>query len=644
MNKVINLGILAHVDAGKTTVTESLLHIAGAVKKAGRVDHGNTVTDSMRLERERGITIRSATVSLLYKDVKINILDTPGHTDFISEVERSLAVLDAAVLVISAREGVQAQTSVLFRALQRLKIPTLFFINKLDRIGADYNGVLAQIQELLTQSVLTRQMILGSGRDVNVATLPLAECRGIVEQLFQTDDDIARLFLSGQEIPPQMLCDSYRQAVAGCRLHPVYAGVALLETGITELMEAIITELPKAEPVGMELSALVYKLEFHERFGRLCYLRLYSGAIVMRKFVSVYGTDASFRVTMLFSPDRGELRPVDYVAAGDIAVLMYNDALKVGAVLGEIPPPIRHTSIAEPLLLTRVCTDDSVPRPKLLEALRQLCLEDPLLGLAKNQQTGSLELKVFGQVQMEILRALAMERYGIAITLEEPQTIFRERPAKAGEGNVPWGETPFQAGMGIILEPLYDGAGILYETKVNFGYLYASFQNAAREGLLSALKYGLCGWEVTDARITLAWATYNSVTSTPADFRNIAMVAVIRAMLSAGTDLFEPILSYTLTVPGDMAGRATYDLNTMHATLEHMDAQCSEITYSGKVSLNASKLYAQTVAAYTKGTGVFTVRLSGYSLYSGCRENAINYGCEMPSEEKYLLQKAGRIV
>ncbi len=643
MNKVINLGILAHVDAGKTTVTESLLHAAGAVKKLGRVDHGNTVTDSMRLERERGITIRSATVSLLYKDVKINILDTPGHTDFVAEVERSLAVLDAAVLVVSAREGVQAQTAVLFRALQRLKIPTLFFINKLDRLGADYAGVLAQIRELLTPNILTRQAIAGSGRKVSVATLPLAKCGGIIEQLFQTDDEIAGLYLAEQPIPDQTLFSSYRKAVAACSLYPVYAGVALLETGIPELMEAIITELKNAEPACRELSALVYKVEFHPRFGRLCYLRVYGGAIVLRKFVSVYGTDASFRVTMLFSPDMGELKPVDFVAAGDIAVLMYSDALKVGAILGETLPLLRRTSIAEPLLLTRVCTDASIPRPKLLEALHQLCLEDPLLDLAKNQQTGALEVKVFGQVQMEILRALAMERFGIDITLEEPQTIFRERPAGTGEGNVPFGETPFQAGMGITIEPLYSGAGVLYETKVNYGYLYASFQNAAREGLLGALKYGLCGWELTDAKVTLAWATYSSVTSTPADFRNIAMVAVIRALGNAGTELFEPILAYTLTVPADMAGRATYDLNTMHATLEHMTAQGNEITYSGQVSLNASKFYAQAVAAYTKGTGVFTVRFSGYAPYLGNREQAVNHGCQMPSEEKYLLQKAGRL-
>jgi ribosomal protection tetracycline resistance protein len=318
--------------------------------------------------------------------------------------------------------------------------------------------------------------------------------------------------------------------------------------------------------------------------------------------------------------------------------------MQVGSVLGQTPPPIRELNIAEPLLLTRVCADSGVPRQKLLETLRQLCMEDPLLSMHTNEQTGALELRVFGQVQMEILRELAYERYSLGITLEEPQTIFREFPARLGTGDVHWGETPYEAAIGITIEPLPTGSGVQYETKVNYGYLYTSFQNAVREGLLQTLHHGLYGWEVTDIKITLQWAEYSSVTSTPADYRNIAPVAVIRALHDAGTELLEPMLAYTLTVPAGMAGRATYDLNTMHATLDQMTAQGNEITYSGQVSLDASKLYSQTVAAYTKGTGVFTVRQAGYALFTGDKETVSNRGCELPSVEKYLLMKSGRMI
>jgi len=605
---IINLGILAHVDAGKTTVTESLLHTAGAVRQLGRVDHGNTVTDSLRIERERGITVRAATVSLRYNNVKINILDTPGHVDFIAEVERSLAVLDAAVLVVSAREGVQSQTAVLFRALQKLQIPTLFFINKLDRLGADADAVLSQIHAQLTEAVLPRQKITGTGKDVHVEMQSLESCEGVVEQLFQVDDGIAHMYLEGKTIPSTQLWEAYLRAVQTCTIYPVYAGIALTELGIPALLDAITRELPRAGVGGDDLCALVYKLEYHSRYGRICYLRLYGGAIIIRKMVSLYGKDEPFRVTQLFTPDMGELHGTDVVCCGDIAIIPTYDTLKVGSVLGQLMPSIRDLNIAEPLLLTRVCADDDVPRPKLLEALHQLCMEDPLLDMSVNEQTGALELKVFGQVQMEILRALAYERFGLRITLKEPQTIFRERPARMGTGSVQWSETPFRAAIGIIIEPLEQGSGIQYETKVNYGYLYSSFQNAVREGLLTALNHGLYGWEVTDARITLTWAEYDSVSSTPADYRNIAPVAVIRALRDAGTEFLEPMLSYTLTVPQGMAGHATHDLNMMHATLD------------------------------------LSVSLYGYALFTGDKNNAANIGCELPSEEKYLLQKSGRMI
>jgi ribosomal protection tetracycline resistance protein len=641
---IINLGILAHVDAGKTTVTESILHTTGAVRQLGRVDHGNTVTDSLHIEREHGITVRAATVSIRYKNVKINILDTPGHVDFIAEVERSLAVLDAAVLVISAREGVQSQTAVLFRALQKLRIPALFFINKLDRLGANADDVLAQIRAQLTDAVLPRQKITGIGRDASVETLKLEDCAGVMDLLFQADDRIAGMYMENKAIPPDLLWEAYLQAVKHCDIYPVYAGVALTELGIPALLDAITSELPLAENGGSPLCAFCYKLEFNERLGRICYLRVYGGAIVIRKLVTLYGTDEPFRITLLSTPDMGQLKGTEAVCCGDIAVIPCYDMLKVGSVLGQVLPPIRELNIAEPLLLTRVQADYDVPRTKLLEVLLKLSMEDPLLNMQTNEQTGALELRVFGQVQMEILRELAFERFGLKITLEEPQTIFREFPARKGTGDVPWGETPFEAAIGITIEPLPLGSGVQYETKVNYGYLYASFQNAVREGLLHTLHHGLYGWEVTDCKITLQWAKYSSVTSTPADYRNIAPVAVIRALNDAGTELMEPMLTYTLTVPADMAGRATYDLNMMHATMYGMTAQGNEITYSGQVSLEASKLYSQAVAAYTKGTGVFTVRQNGYALFTGDKGTVINKGCELPNAEKYLLTKSGRMI
>lgn len=636
MNSIryINLGILAHVDAGKTTVTEALLHVSGAVRRFGRVDHGDTVADFLDVERERGITVRAATVSFRYKDTKVNILDTPGHMDFIAEVERSLSVLDAAVLVVSAREGVQSQTRAIWSALQKQHIPTLVFINKLDRLGADYEGAVGQLEALMGP-VLPRQRVI----DARPETLPLTECEGLLERLFDVDDEIADRYAAGEEITDEQLSAAYLRAVARGRLFPVYAGVALSELGIDKLMDAIVRELPCAPRGSDALSALVYKLEFHPRLGEICYARMYGGALEGRMDVAM-PDGRGFKVRMLFSPDEGALRGAGRVSCGDIAVLPSYGILRVGSVIGEAPP-VQNAHIAEPLLLTHASAQD-VPRDKLLDALSKLALEDPLLDLRANAQTGDLELRVFGQVQMEILTELALDRFGIRLHLDEARTIFRERPMRRGVGDVKWGETKFAAAIGISIEPLPLGSGLKYATRVDYGYLTASYQNAVRDGLLGAMRNGLYGWELTDARVTLEWAEYESSASTPGDYRDIAVVAVIRALNDSDTELLEPVLDYELTVPVDDAGRASWDLGEMRATIETADGTGDEITYAGRVALDTSKNYARQVAAYTAGVGVFSVRNAGYALYEGDKRAVMNEGACLPTEEWFLLKKSGR--
>ncbi|NLG24585.1 MAG: TetM/TetW/TetO/TetS family tetracycline resistance ribosomal protection protein [Clostridiales bacterium] len=634
----INIGILAHVDAGKTTVTEALLYAAGALNRPGRVDHGDTVADALSIERARGITVRASTVSFRHLNVKVNLLDTPGHVDFIAEVERSLSVLDGAVLVVSAREGVQSQTAVLFRALQRLRIPALIFVNKLDRLGADPAAVVRQMRERLSPSLLARQTADVEGDAPRIA--PLALGGEALDALFPIDDEVARRFVDGPPLNEGELRAAYLRAVGAGRLYPVYFGVALDGLGIPELMDAIVGELPGA-PAGQALSALAYKLEFHPRFGRLCYLRVYGGCIRMRKEVALEGGEAR-RVTTLLSPEGGALRPVDRVCAGDIAALPPFGDMRVGSALGE-PPPVRVAALAEPMLLARASWPADVPRDRALEALSRLAMEDPLLALRANPETGELELKVFGQVQMEILCALAAERFGLALRLSRPRTVFRERPARPAEGGVRMGETAFQAGLGIAIEPLPEGEGLHYRTEVDYGYLYAPFQNAVRDGLMTAAERGPCGWALTDARIALKWAQYSSVTSTPSDFRDLAPVALIRALAQSGTELLQPMLRYQLDVPLSTAGRASYDLILMNATMDEVLAEGDRIRYAGVVPLDACKEYPAAVAAYAKGEGVFSVRPHGYARYEGDREAASNPGYRMPSESAYLLGKGGRI-
>ncbi|NLG25520.1 MAG: TetM/TetW/TetO/TetS family tetracycline resistance ribosomal protection protein, partial [Clostridiales bacterium] len=549
----------------------------------------------------------------------------------------------------SSREGVQSHTAVLFRALERLHIPTLFFINKLDRLGADPDEVVRQIRARLTPNLLARQAARVGGDGISLAPLPLDEQNGALEALFQVDDEVARRFAGGLPLGEGELRGAYLRAVAAARLYPVYFGVALTGLGIPELMDAVAGDLPRAAGGDM-LSALAYKMEFHPRYGKLCYLRVYGGCVRMRKELALPGGE-SRKVTVLFSPDMGGLKPVGEVCAGDIAVLPPFGDMAVGSAVGNAvgnavggaPVPVRRAALAEPMLLARASWPADVPRDRALEALSQLALEDPLLTLRTNPDTGEMELKVFGQVQMEILCALAFERFGLPLTLSRPRTVLRERPCRAAEGGVRFGETAFQAGLGIEITPLPEGSGVRYETGVDYGYLYAPFQHAVRDGVLGAAERGLCGWALTDLRIALKWAQYSSVTSTPAAFRDLAPVALIRAIAQSGTELLQPMLQYQLTVPLDVAGRATYDLVSMSATIDEVFAEGDRLNYCGVVPLDACKEYPAAVAAYTKSEGVFSVRPHSYARYDGDRAAACNRGYEMPSEITYLLSKGARI-
>ncbi len=628
--KIVNLGILAHVDAGKTTLTEAILHHAGAVRTAGRVDDGTTITDSMAVEKQRGITVRAATVSFQYRDVKVNLLDTPGHMDFIAEVERSLRVLDAALLVVSAREGVQTQTRRLFAALKSLSIPTIFFINKLDRAGADPDGVIAQIRALLTEKALPMQ--------TPSEMIPLAH---LSEPLMEADDQLLEAFVEGENITPAMREAALCRAVKSCAVYPVYFGAALREMGVSELMDAIATVLPGADTPKEPLVAEIYKIERLPKLGRVCYARVWSG--MLRRGASLRHGEDWLRVKQLMALENAHRTSVDAVPSGDIAALVGLDRLQIGDVVSdsEAGRESRQVKIAEPLLYSKVSCDDA-DRGNVLSALYELADEDPLLAVEISELTGEVLVRIFGEVQMEIIVTLLRDRFGLEITLDEPRTVFREKPLGIGAGGIAWGETHYQASLSVKVESC-DADGIEYVSGVDFGYLTQSFQNAVREGVLDSLHHGACGWQVFGARVTLTDAYFNSVSSTPADFRNIAPLAVHKALLACGVRIYEPYVDYVLHVPADCAARAAYDISTMRGSIETTYAQSDLMVYEGAVPLETSRAYPRVLAAYTKGLGMLDTRPGDYRPYPGEAQSMARAGYDPANFEKYLLQKAGRM-
>lgn len=607
--KKLNIGIMAHVDAGKTTVTEGFLYHSGIIKSMGNVDDGTTTTDSMGLERERGMSIRAVTVSFMIGDTKINLIDTPGHMDFIAEVERVLNVLDGVILVISAREGVQPQTRVIFRKLRQMKIPVLFFINKVDRIGVDLPEVYEQIRIQLTDLILPMQKVVYNNLEwkmyFSIIERELSDS-GFTEEIIEKSEDLLTKYLSDESISESDYEEAIQLGVNKGELFPIYHGAALQDKGITELMLAVcrwFRTLVAEE--GSNLSAYVYKVVCDDYGHKQFYIRIYSGRITIRMRTTAGKKDQEMIIRNLFGLENGILLPKEMVEAGDVAVIMDVEELRCGDWIGERKE--MHTfSQTEPLLQVSVKPHPPASRRDLLEALRLLAMEDPYLNVSVNSKTEEIELRLFGNLQKEILQFMLEDRYGLLTEFDRVSTVKKDKPLRSSTVIVPMGAPGnlLEAGIGLVLEPLKEGSGFKYETRVSYGELTKSFQNGVREGVEKGILNGLHG-EVVDTKVIFIHSDFSSVTSTPADFRRLAEKVVYQALKEVGTMTMEPVMSYTLMVPRGYESKTMSELVRMNALMEETEYTQSELVIRGKVRLEACKDFAVKLLAMTEGKGIF---------------------------------------
>ncbi|EAK4658482.1 TPA: GTP-binding protein, partial [Campylobacter coli] len=374
--KIINLGILAHVDAGKTTLTESLLYTSGAIAELGSVDEGTTRTDTMNLERQRGITIQTAVTSFQWEDVKVNIIDTPGHMDFLAEVYRSLSVLDGAVLLVSAKDGIQAQTRILFHALQIMKIPTIFFINKIDQEGIDLPMVYREMKAKLSSEIIVKQKV-GQHPHINVTDNDDMEQWDAV---IMGNDELLEKYMSGKPFKMSELEQEENRRFQNGTLFPVYHGSAKNNLGIRQLIEVIASKFYSSTPEGQsELCGQVFKIEYSEERQRLAYVRLYGGILHLRDSVRISEKE-KIKITEMYTSINGELCKIDKAYSGEIVILQ-NEFLKLNSVLGDTKLLPQRERIENPLPMLQTTVEPSKPqqREMLLDALLEISDSDPLL-------------------------------------------------------------------------------------------------------------------------------------------------------------------------------------------------------------------------------------------------------------------------
>jgi ribosomal protection tetracycline resistance protein len=660
VQRTLNLGIVAHVDAGKTTLTERLLYAAGVIDQIGSVDAGTTQTDSLELERQRGITIKSAVVSLIIDDVAVNLIDTPGHPDLIAEVERALSVLDGAVLVMSAVEGVQPQARILMRALQRLRVPTLMFVNKVDRRGAGYERTLRAISERLTPAIVP----MGSVRELGTRDADFIPWGGadagfmadLLEVLAERNDSILSAYvLNGPGVPYRRLRDELAAQTRRALVHPVFFGSAITGAGVGTLMSGIAELLPAADrDADGPPSGRVFKIERGASGEKIAYVRMFSGTMRTRDRVR-FGRDGERKVTAIdvFGDGSNVRRPS--VSAGEIGKLWGLAEIQVGDAVGTPPKDAVQHRFAPPTLETVVTPVDRHDTGALRVALAQLAEQDPLINVRQDDTRREISVSLYGEVQKEVIGATLANDFGLDVSFRETTTICIERPIGAGAAveRLRTPTNPFVATVGLRVEPAAVRSGVAFRLEVELGSMPLAFFRAVEDTVRQTLQQGLFGWAVTDCTIAMTHSGYlgkhslgharftKSISSTGEDYRKLTPLVLMSALKEARTVVCEPIHRFRLDAPADTLGPLLTALSRLRA-VPHTQLTEASSTLTGDIPAARVHELRQQLPALTHGEGVVECTFDRYEPVTGAIPTRPRTDDDPLDRDGYLMRVARR--
>lgn len=577
-------GLLAHVDAGKTTLSEALLYTAGAVRSLGRVDHGDACLDTHRLERQRGITIFSKQARLSTAELDITLVDTPGHVDFAAEAERTMPILDCAVLLISGTDGIQAHTVTLWRLLESYQIPTFLFINKMDLPDTEQAKLMAQLRELSENCV-----------DFT------ASVEQIQENAALCDEALLETFLSGGSITAGNIQNLIRQR----KLFPCCFGSALKLTGIRRFLEVLNACAPRKQ-YPRDFSARVYKISRDAQGSRLTWLKVTGGSLKVRS--PLPGSGEKPQQLRLYTGDR--FVTTEEAFAGMLCAVTGLRESAIGQVFGEETTP--SEPVVQSVMSYRVAS--SADPMTLLPKLKELEEEEPQLKILWDDKLKQIHVRIMGRVQLEILRALVLQRFGVEITLEEPRILYKETIEAPVEGVGHFEPLRHYAEVHLLLEPLPRGSGLEYDTVCSTDVLDMGYQSLILSHMSETSHPGvLTGSPITDIKITLLIGKAHLKHTEGGDFRQATYRAIRQGLMGAKSVLLEPWYDFTLTLPAEQIGRAITDIRAMGGSFDSPETAGAVSTLRGQIPVSELGDYADTLAAYTRGQGRLQVNLAGYA-------------------------------
>ena len=669
LERTRNIGIIAHIDAGKTTTTERILFYTGRIHRMGQVDDGNTVTDWMEQERERGITITAAAITCFWREYQINIIDTPGHIDFTAEVQRSLRVLDGGVVVFDAVAGVQPQSETVWRQADRFHVPRICFVNKMDRLGADLWRTMEMIRTRLGAKPVALQVPIGReasfrgavdllssraqlypdelGQELQEADIPVdlqgevAKYRDLlIEQIAETDDALTEKYLTGEPISTSELKSALRSATIAGKLVPVFCGTALRNKGVQPLLDAIVDYLPSPEDIpavtgfhpgsrkeesrktsdSQPLAALAFKIQNDSFVGRLCYVRVYSGELKTGDALLNSTRDRKERAMRILRMYANRREDVDRLQAGDIGAVLGPKFTFTGDTLCSPGNPIvlEAISFPEPVISVVIEPRTQADQEKLNDALQRLADEDPTFKVRTDEDTGQTVMWGMGELHLDILVDRMLREFRVQANVGKPQVAYRETITKSGQAtgvvSRQTGNRNLYAEVTLELEPSPQHKGFQFENALKPQALAAEFVSAIEQGARDSMESGiLAGYPLVGIKARLVDAQYREDESTDVAYRMATTTAFRNALQQAGPGLLEPIMKAEVLVPEEFVGDVIGNLNSRRAEIEGIMPRADMQAITCSVPLAEMFGYATSLRSCTQGRGTFTMEFSHYS-------------------------------
>lgn len=629
-----NIGILAHVDSGKTTLTEQLLFLTGAIRNAGSVDSGTTATDSLDIEKQRGISVRTATATARWKDVTFNIIDTPGHVDFAGEVERALSALDYAVVIVSAVEGIRAHTENILKSLDAAGLPRIIFINKADRAGSDVKKVISELESISSQTHIILSEIENEGEEncfVHIADDKLF-CLRATEALADISDEVAELFLEDKLLTKENADEIIRKEISDCRLTPVVFGSAKYAVGIRELADTLIAYMPDSTRRATEdLCGIIFKIEHDKASGKISYVRLFGGEIANRDEVELFSAEKQTvissdavepetkkpikeKVSQIKSFCGAKSTDSGIVRGGDVAAICGLPSAKNGFFIGK-PNYREEPKLVNPFLRVRVTPSDADPEkiPALAAALNELSDEEPYIDAKWENGQKEITISTTGKIQLEVLSNLLKERYNLSAEFSPPTVIYKETPSSSGYGLARYTmPKPCWAVVEFYIEPMPRGYGVSYHGRIPNNQCFYRYQSHIRTSFDSCIEQGLYGWEVTDFRCTLVGGEHHTIHTHPLDFFVCTPMAFMNGLSQIGSTILEPLLKIRITTPEIFSGKLFSEIVKMGGEYDSPVIRSGMVTIEAIVPVATSMGFPERLATLTSGKAVLAQSFHGY--------------------------------